>query len=89
MLEVRGSASPNPDREEPVNTCDGCLGSRRCWVCLGTGRLLTAAVSVPCHRCAATGRCSLCRDDDPRGGAHQYEPYRARPERLIILTSER
>jgi hypothetical protein len=42
--------------------CVGCLGDRRCWVCLGDGRrLVSRERRVPCHRCDATGVCSLCR----------------------------
>ena len=33
-------------------TCDGCLGTDRCWICSGEGY----------HRCARTGRCHLCGD---------------------------
>jgi hypothetical protein len=40
-----------------VQTCAGCLGNGRCWVCLGTGRLHGRAGYDPCHRCNATGHC--------------------------------
>lgn len=33
-------------------SCDGCLGTGRCWICTGEG----------CDRCDRTGRCHLCRD---------------------------
>jgi hypothetical protein len=44
-----------------VAACDGCLGSERCWVCLGRGVLDSRAGVRPCHRCYGSGRCSLCR----------------------------
>lgn len=41
--------------------CDGCLGSRRCWVCLGTGTLgLARLAGTVCHKCQGSGRCSYC-----------------------------
>lgn len=30
--------------------CDGCLGSRGCWICEGAG----------CRRCQQTGACHVC-----------------------------
>jgi hypothetical protein len=48
-----------------VNTrdqCDGCLGSGRCWICLGTGILDRRRIDVlTCHRCYGTGRCTYCQ----------------------------
>jgi hypothetical protein len=42
--------------------CDGCLGSRQCWVCLGQGRCERPdGGSSPCARCSGSGRCSFCR----------------------------
>jgi len=42
--------------------CTACLDDRRCWVCLGTGRLdnRTGPRSA-CHRCQASGACPQCR----------------------------
>ena len=41
-----------------ARTCAGCLGNGNCWVCLGTGRLLTSQTDrVRCHRCEGTGLC--------------------------------
>lgn len=37
-------------------SCDGCLGTAECWICTGEG----------CLRCAATGRCHLCRPEPVR-----------------------
>jgi hypothetical protein len=40
--------------------CDGCLGSGRCWVCLGQG-VLDERRLTPCHRCYASGKCHMCQ----------------------------
>ena len=41
--------------------CDGCLGSRQCWVCLGQGDIeRSRGQREPCDRCAATGICPDC-----------------------------
>jgi hypothetical protein len=43
--------------------CDGCLGNRHCWVCLGVGLLdqRRPGIVVACHRCYGTGLCDLCQ----------------------------
>src|SRR5207248_2449889 len=43
-------------------SCDGCLGLRQCWVCLGTGHTDTPDREVVCGRCAGSGICPLCRE---------------------------
>jgi len=41
--------------------CDGCLGERKCWVCLGRGvNERSRGVIVVCHRCFGSGKCQLC-----------------------------
>lgn len=43
-------------------SCDGCLGSQQCWVCLGTGSLETERGNrVKCRACNGSGICPLCR----------------------------
>ena len=45
----------------PEPSCPGCLGDGRCWVCLGTGRLRSAAEpDVGCHVCGGSGSCARC-----------------------------
>ena len=42
--------------------CDGCLGNRRCWVCLGHGLIDIGHGTIrPCHRCYGSGVCYLCQ----------------------------
>jgi len=42
--------------------CPGCLGSERCWVCLGPGVVeLRPGEVAPCVRCAGTGKCFVCQ----------------------------
>lgn len=48
---------------EPA-ACDGCLGSRRCWVCLATGNADTQRGLGVCASCGGSGVCSYC---DRRG----------------------
>jgi len=46
--------------------CDGCLGSRSCWVCLGHGTLPTIyGTGRTCHRCSGSGACALCQSALP------------------------
>lgn len=41
--------------------CSACLGTRKCWVCEGTGRVETAPdYFQPCPRCAGSGVCTEC-----------------------------
>jgi hypothetical protein len=49
--------APEPD-------CDGCLGSRSCWVCLGRGVVEDRryAPPRPCRWCYGSGKCSMCQD---------------------------
>ena len=44
--------------------CPGCLGSRRCWVCLGTGYAHPESRRGSCARCAGSRRCGLCTPTD-------------------------
>jgi len=54
-------------------SCDGCLGSLRCWVCLGVGTLKTRQdltqqeLTQPCPQCGGTGDCPLCQVIDVSG----------------------
>ena len=42
--------------------CDGCLGSRRCWVCLGLGVVDRRHGGVDaCPRCFGSGKCTYCQ----------------------------
>ena len=39
------------------------MGSRKCWVCLGTGEIESEYGRItPCHRCAGSGICPVCAD---------------------------
>lgn len=46
--------------EDDRRVCAGCLGSRECWVCEGTGDSYGFLASQGCARCAGTGTCSVC-----------------------------
>jgi CheY-like chemotaxis protein len=59
-----------------TGVCVGCLGSRQCWICLGTGYAVPQARRGICVKCGGTGRCHLCVD--------VREPAR-RPERRRVL----
>lgn len=43
--------------------CAGCLGSRECWVCLGTGALDTEHEVGACFSCGGSRVCRYCKDD--------------------------
>ena len=46
-----------------ATACDGCLGTGKCWVCLGTGMWDDRPPeAITCPRCEATGVCWLCHD---------------------------
>jgi hypothetical protein len=68
----------------PDVACPGCMGDRRCWVCLGTGRLRTRqGVSLPCHVCRGSGACAKCgqnRADAPAPLADLLPPPRPSTE---------
>ena len=62
--------------------CDGCLGSLRCWICLGTGVVDRRQGGVDaCARCYGSGKCTLCQPvsvvdlGSPYGLANAYEAY--------------
>lgn len=44
----------------PDRPCPGCLDSRVCWVCLGTGNADTARHLGICSSCEGTARCAYC-----------------------------
>ena len=47
-------------------SCSACLGTRKCWVCEGAGRVEVSPDRFqPCARCGGTGVCTEChgRDD--------------------------
>src|SRR4051794_41772653 len=47
-------------REPPP--CDGCLGTRRCWVCLGTGVVDRRQGGIDaCASCYGSGKCKHCQ----------------------------
>ena len=62
----------------PDPACDGCLGSRSCWVCLGRGVIEERryALPRPCGRCFGSGKCSMCQDIriDDVGAAPSLDP---------------
>ena len=42
--------------------CDGCLGTRRCWICLGQGVVDRRHGGVDaCARCYGSGKCTQCQ----------------------------
>ena len=44
------------------NRCVGCLGSQKCWVCLGPGVVEPRpGEHTPCVRCAGSGKCFVCQ----------------------------
>jgi hypothetical protein len=45
--------------------CIGCLDSRECWVCTGTGYHHPLARRGLCGRCAGTGVCAMCAKVEP------------------------
>ena len=46
----------------PDAACDGCLGTRRCWVCLGQGVVDRRGGGVDaCARCFGSGKCTSCQ----------------------------
>jgi CheY-like chemotaxis protein len=45
------------------NGCVGCLGSGRCWVCLGTGFAYPEFKRGECTRCGGDRICDLCRGE--------------------------
>jgi hypothetical protein len=50
----------------PPAACAACLGSGRCWVCLGTGKLEhPGATFTTCDSCDATGACPHCPSSTP------------------------
>ena len=40
--------------------CAGCLGSRECWVCEGTGAADTRVGVVVCASCQGSRACQYC-----------------------------
>ena len=58
-----------------TDSCPGCLGSERCWVCLGVGTIEPRPAEVAlCVRCAGSGRCFVCQDI-PIPIARQRRPW--------------
>ena len=43
-----------------VRPCAGCLGSRDCWICSGTGALDTATGVEVCTSCLGSRECAYC-----------------------------
>lgn len=44
--------------------CPNCLGTKQCWVCVGTGLIDhpdAPRPTDPCSRCLGTGKCRDCR----------------------------
>lgn len=56
-----------PTDDAGPRPCVGCLDSRACWVCAGTGFLHPIGRRGECSRCGGTGTCSLCApaDEEP------------------------
>lgn len=42
--------------------CPGCLGTRECWICLGTGAADTEHGVGTCHACEGTRECRYCAE---------------------------
>lgn len=40
--------------------CAGCMGSRDCWICSGTGALDTPLGVEVCSSCLGTRECAYC-----------------------------
>jgi hypothetical protein len=64
--------------------CDGCLGRRSCWICLGTGYTDTERKVGECPTCHGTGVCSYCDPTLPPVIDLETGPERAALERAII-----
>lgn len=43
--------------------CDGCLGTTRCWVGLGTGAANAEARTGRCRSCSGSGHCAYCPEE--------------------------
>ena len=53
------------DVDPRTQPCAGCLGTRSCWVCLGTGLGdVRPHGHEVCRSCLGTRRCRYCHDDD-------------------------
>lgn len=66
------------------DVCVGCLGSRVCWICLGTGFAAPARLRGVCPRCHGSRRCHLCAGI----GAAAAATYRATPRRVLVVDDE-
>lgn len=60
--------------------CVGCLGSRICWVCLGTGYASPEGRKGRCTRCHGTRRCHVC--------APATEVAPQIPRRVLVVDDE-
>ena len=43
--------------------CAGCLGTRECWICLGTGAVDRRERTVACPSCDGSRVCAYCHND--------------------------
>ena len=73
--------------------CTACLGTRQCWVCLGSGLLEQPGhrESLPCHRCRGTAACPVCRPEKVAAAEPQapVTPDAAEGRRLLRLARRR
>lgn len=74
-----------------TGVCDGCLGSRQCWVCLGTGYELPENRVGQCSRCAGTARCHVCQSMSGAVDTPSVSPPGRRPgavRRVLVVDDE-
>lgn len=64
-----------------TGVCVGCLGSRQCWICLGTGFADPQHRRGVCGRCRGSRRCHLCE------GA-SATVMRRQPRKVLVVDDE-
>lgn len=64
--------------------CAGCLGTRRCWVCLGTGSADTHRQLGVCSSCLGSRLCGYCDPTQPPEAPPDDSLIRADLERRIV-----
>jgi hypothetical protein len=57
---LQAVASPDP------TPCVGCLDTGRCWICLGTGHVMSRSGVSDCRTCDGCGSCHVCRGASER-----------------------
>ncbi len=77
------------DVAQAARPCAGCLGSGRCWVCLGTGYAVPESLTGICSRCQGTRRCHLCAGSAARGpGSATATTGPVGPRRVLVVDDE-